>query len=83
MLSNTTLAEIFNQTIENIQEKAELARYERVRKIVFADAPFTVETGELTPSLKVKRRVVLDKYKEKIDAMYTDKPKQESPVISG
>jgi long-chain acyl-CoA synthetase len=49
-----------------------LARYETIKKFIFAKEPFTIDTGELTPSLKVKRNVVEKNYKEEIDAMYTD-----------
>ena len=47
-----------------------LASYETIKKFVLASAPFTIETGELTPSLKVKRRVILEKYADEIEEMY-------------
>ena len=47
-----------------------LASYETIKKFVLARAPFTIETGELTPSLKVKRRVILEKYADEIEEMY-------------
>jgi long-chain acyl-CoA synthetase len=47
-----------------------LASYETIKKFVLARAPFTIETGELTPSLKVKRRVILEKYESEIEKMY-------------
>ena len=49
-----------------------LARYETIKKFIFAKEPFTIDTGELTPSLKVKRNVVEKNYKEEIAAMYND-----------
>jgi long-chain acyl-CoA synthetase len=50
-----------------------LARFEKVKKIVLLENELTVEGGELTPTLKIKRRVVEEKYKEVIDAIYTDR----------
>ena len=50
----------------------QLAGFERVRKFVLRDRPFTVEDGDLTPTLKVKRRVVEKKHAKDIDALYTD-----------
>ncbi|WP_462417306.1 AMP-dependent synthetase/ligase [Kytococcus sp. Marseille-QA3725] len=49
---------------------SELARYERITHVVVADEPFTMEGGELTPTLKVRRSVVAGKYAAQIDALY-------------
>lgn len=48
----------------------EFADYEKVRRFTLIDHEFTVESGEMTPTLKVKRRVVMEKYSDLIDAMY-------------
>jgi long-chain acyl-CoA synthetase len=47
-----------------------LARYETVKKFALLPQDFTVETGELTPSLKVKRKVVETRYKALLDGFY-------------
>jgi len=47
-----------------------LAQYEMVKKFVLVDEELSIENGELTPTLKVKRRVVDERYKDLIDAMY-------------
>lgn len=52
------------------QVNKEFARVEWVRKFHVVSRPFSTETGELTPSLKVKRSVVHAKYAKEIDAMY-------------
>ncbi len=49
-----------------------LASYEMPKKVILVENDFTIEGGELTPSLKVKRRVVEQKYKDLIDAVYED-----------
>ncbi|HEX7314216.1 MAG TPA: long-chain fatty acid--CoA ligase [Pyrinomonadaceae bacterium] len=51
---------------------AGLARYERVKKIALLERELTIEGGELTPTLKVKRRVIDAKYKDVIDRMYAE-----------
>jgi long-chain acyl-CoA synthetase len=48
-----------------------LAQFERIKKFVLVPEEFSVATGELTPTLKIKRRVVLDKYRELIEGMYS------------
>jgi long-chain acyl-CoA synthetase len=47
-----------------------LANYERVRKFVLLDKPFTIEEGELTPTQKVRRSVVEQRYAHLIEEMY-------------
>ncbi|HEY6092408.1 MAG TPA: long-chain fatty acid--CoA ligase [Gemmatimonadales bacterium] len=49
----------------------ELAKYETPKKVLLLERDFTIESGELTPTLKVKRRVIEKNYKEQIDAAYT------------
>jgi long-subunit acyl-CoA synthetase (AMP-forming) len=47
-----------------------LARYETIKKFHVLPQPFTVEGGELTPTLKLKRRVINDKYGKEIEGLY-------------
>ncbi|MFO0550478.1 MAG: long-chain fatty acid--CoA ligase [Polyangiaceae bacterium] len=51
---------------------AELARVETVKKFTILPKPFSIETGELTPTLKVKRKVVDARYAAEIEAMYEE-----------
>lgn len=46
-----------------------LASFETIRRFALVPGPFTIEGGELTPTLKVKRRVVREKYAEVIDSL--------------
>jgi len=50
----------------------DLSKYEKVKKIALLEKEMTVEGGELTPTLKVKRRVVDEKYKEIIEKIYAE-----------
>ncbi|HUR99698.1 MAG TPA: long-chain fatty acid--CoA ligase, partial [Pyrinomonadaceae bacterium] len=49
-----------------------LARFETVKKIALLENELTVASGELTPTLKIKRRVVEEKYKDVIDRLYAE-----------
>jgi long-chain acyl-CoA synthetase len=60
---------------EVLSELSELAKYEVPKKILLLEHDFTVESGDLTPTLKVKRRVVEKKYQREIDAIYDDAAK--------
>ncbi len=50
----------------------ELAQYERIKKIAVLPGEFSIESGELTPTLKVKRKVVEQRYKDTIEALYAE-----------
>jgi len=47
-----------------------LNRWETIKRFVVLDHDLTVESGELTPSMKVKRRVVEDNYRDRLDSLY-------------
>jgi long-chain acyl-CoA synthetase len=47
-----------------------LAQYERIKRIALLDRDFEIEKGEMTPSLKVRRSIVEQKYKAVLDALY-------------
>jgi long-chain acyl-CoA synthetase len=49
-----------------------LARFEMPKKIALLEHDFSIERGELTPTLKVKRRVIDHQYKNVIDSLYAD-----------
>jgi long-chain acyl-CoA synthetase len=57
-----------------------LATFETPKKIALIEHDFTIESGELTPTLKVRRRVIDSKYKPIIDALYEEPPSQ--PVMA-
>ncbi len=50
----------------------ELARFETPKKLVLLDSPFTIEDGSLTPTQKVKRRVVQERFEEILRQVYDE-----------
>ena len=49
---------------------ADLQEHERVKKVGVVAEEWSIEGGELTPSMKLKRRVIFERYKDRIDALY-------------
>ena len=56
------------ERIETLQQ--DLAHYEKIKRFTLLPEPFTLEKGEITNTLKIKRRVVYQNYAEVIDKMY-------------
>lgn len=65
---NEKIREMLYERIDTLQQG--LASYEKVKKFVLLPEAFSIEKGELTNTLKIKRRVLLNNYKEQIEAMY-------------
>lgn len=68
LVSDPDVRALIEAEIEARNQK--LARYETVKRFAIVHPDFTVESGELTPSLKLKRRVVLQKHGDVIEALY-------------
>ena len=58
------------ERIDTLQQ--DLAHYERIKRFTLLPQPFTMENGELTNTLKIKRRTVYANYAAAIDAMYAE-----------
>jgi len=52
--------------------KRAVSRAAQVKKYTLIDKDFTVESGELTPSMKLKRRIVSKAYEKEINSMYEE-----------
>jgi long-chain acyl-CoA synthetase len=52
------------------QLNAKLNHWETIKKFVILDRDLSIDDGELTPSMKLRRRVVADKYKKELDSLY-------------
>jgi long-chain acyl-CoA synthetase len=64
------VADLYQREIEGMC--ADLAPFEQPKKSIVLNQELSVGTGELTPTLKVKRRVIEERYKAEIDALYQD-----------
>ncbi len=68
LVESPTIIGLIQGAIDGVN--ATLAKYETIKKIKVLPNEFTQETGELTPTLKVKRRVIMEKYKDAIEGLY-------------
>ncbi|MBN8571890.1 MAG: long-chain fatty acid--CoA ligase [Ignavibacteria bacterium] len=65
---NKEILKEIEKDINSVQKS--LATYEKVRRFALLEKPFTIEDNELTPTMKIKRRIVEEKYKDVIEKMY-------------
>jgi long-chain acyl-CoA synthetase len=68
--ANEKVVKLLEKQVDELTK--DLSKYEKVKKIALLKDEMTVEGGELTPTLKVKRRVVNEKYKDVIDKIYAE-----------
>ena len=69
LCSNPQVLDHYRHLIE--ARMAKFSRYEQVKKFTLVPVEFSQDAGELTPTLKLKRRVLLDRFAEEIDQMYS------------
>lgn len=70
LLTNPQVLEIYEQVVRDLT--GHLPRYEQIKKIALLPNELTIESGELTPTLKVKRKVVAERYGDVIESLYSD-----------
>jgi long-chain acyl-CoA synthetase len=68
LLAHSEVRKLFEGIVDEVN--AGLSHYETVKRFALLADDFTIDSGELTPTLKVKRNVVESKYGEQIDALY-------------
>jgi long-chain acyl-CoA synthetase len=68
LAQNEQVRALVQEAVDSVNSK--VARVEEVKKFTILPHDLTQETGELTPTLKVKRNVVYDKYAQELDALY-------------
>jgi len=70
LIASEQVKHLFQEELDRFNKN--LDRQEKIRKFTLLPRDFTIEEDEITPSLKVKRKMVDKKYKTLIDAMYAD-----------
>ncbi|MSN27263.1 MAG: AMP-binding protein [Geobacter sp.] len=70
LVMNEQVQKLFEQRIADINLR--LAQYESIKKFVLLAHDFSIEGGELTPTLKLRRKIIYEKYKQKLEDLYID-----------
>lgn len=70
LASSAKVHKLFSERISLVNEK--LPPYETIKKFVVLARDFSVEGGELTPTLKLRRKVIYEKHKDKIERLYLE-----------
>ena len=70
LCANEKINEMMKERIDTLQQQ--LAHYEQIKRFTLLPNHFSMEKGELTNTLKIRRRVLNENYKKEIDAMYAE-----------
>ena len=70
LLKHSEIIKMFEQRIESLQK--ELAHFEQVKKFTLLSQAFSVKLGEITPTLKLRRKIIMERYRHIIDSMYSN-----------
>ena len=68
LIADHKVIALFEKRFENLQQ--EFSEFEKIKKFTLLPKEFSIENGEITPTLKIKRKVVQEKYKVLIEKMY-------------
>lgn len=71
LIKHNQIVEMFEKRITGLQN--ELAKFEQVKKFKLLPKAFSMDEGELTPTLKLRRKIINAKYHQEIEAMYKEK----------
>ncbi|AUI85232.1 long-chain fatty acid--CoA ligase [Vibrio azureus] len=74
LIKNHQIVEMLEKRVNDLQK--ELAKFEQVKKFKLLPRAFSMDDGELTPTQKLRRKVINDKYQGEIEEMYKDESKK-------
>lgn len=69
LVESPRVVQEFHQIVEDVNQS--LAHFETIKKILLVPDDFTVSAGEVTPTLKLRRKAIEEKYKKQIDSLYS------------
>jgi long-chain acyl-CoA synthetase len=70
LLTQPRVLDLFREELDRLTK--DLASFEKLKKFTLLHKEWTVESGELTPTLKCKRKIILGNYADQVDGMYSE-----------
>ncbi len=68
LVANPKVQSLYEQVVEGINQN--MARFEKLKRVLLVEDEFTIGNGALTPTLKLRRKVIEERYKKQIDDLY-------------
>ncbi|MBI5016497.1 MAG: long-chain fatty acid--CoA ligase [Deltaproteobacteria bacterium] len=72
LVEHPQVLDFYTRRLEEIQAAAHLSSYESVKKFVLLGQEFSAGQGEVTPTMKVRRKIITEHYKDRLDALYEE-----------
>ncbi|MBN2810056.1 MAG: long-chain fatty acid--CoA ligase [Deltaproteobacteria bacterium] len=72
LLENPEIRAMLGRRIEKVHQEQNIPGYEQVKKFVLMSSEFSMDNNEVTPTLKLRRKIVTAKFKKELDALYED-----------
>jgi long-chain acyl-CoA synthetase len=70
LVANAKVQSLYEGVVEEINRN--LARFEKLKRVIVVADEFTIDNGVMTPTLKLRRRVIEERYKKQIDELYAE-----------
>jgi long-chain acyl-CoA synthetase len=70
MIQNEQVQEKYLSEVEEFNQL--FGKWEQLKRFELLGKPWGIETGELTPTMKLKRKVIMEKYADRVEALYTN-----------
>jgi long-chain acyl-CoA synthetase len=68
LVADPTVQALYEGIVEEVNQN--LARFEKLKRVLLVSEEFTAENGALTPTLKLRRRIIEERYRREIDELY-------------
>ena len=70
LIQHEQVLSMYNDILQDVNSR--LAQFEKMKKFILIPDDFTIANGFLTPTMKLRRRAIEERYKREIEALYTD-----------